>query len=212
MPSARSRGSGAPPALCRLSSCCRVYFKPGSPFYNSEPGSLLGQSASSLQSLVDACPLAGLLFPALQCLCSHPISSTPTATYGHHGAARWRCVHQQTDADVLAGFLLCFFILNTPLILSDLLKIPQPQAGEELACLARLLSTSRQRRNRSAPCPSGGTRDKAAHQGTGKVTAPPQWHGGDPLAYLTTGWGMASALAGTWTPFSHSWRQGSART
>lgn len=108
LPSARSRGSGAPPALCRLGSCCRVYFKPGSPFYNSEPGSLLGQSALSLQSLVDACPLARLLFPALECLCSHPISSTPAATYGHHGAARWGCVHQQTDADVLAGFLLCF--------------------------------------------------------------------------------------------------------
>lgn len=32
------------------------------------------------------------------------------------------------------------------------------------------------------------------------------------LTYLTTGSGMASALAGTWTPFSHSCLQGSART
>lgn len=74
----------------------------------------------------------------------------------HHpylGAPRWRCIHQQTDADVLAGFLLCFFFfLNIPVILSDLLKIPQPQAGEELGRLARLLCAAREQRNHSAPC------------------------------------------------------------
>lgn len=47
-------------------------------------------------------------------------------------------------------------------------------------------------------CPSHQGREDQAH--------------GTPLTYLTTGSGMASALAGTWTPFSHSCLQGSART
>lgn len=137
----------------------------------------------------------------------------------------------QAEADILGGFLLVFFF-TIPLILSVLLKIAWPAWHGSLLLLeksqARIRGTFKKQPPTAGcsrmslsihPYASPGSSASLLHVSE-MLCTPPRLRGphtrdptaGTPLAHLTTGSGMASALAGTWTPFSHSCLQGSAST